>query len=69
MKYTKEEIEQGYRDVESVVGSFRIEGIEPDARTVADLMAVARGEMTTDEVRAGVFARIKSGELFTDNND
>ena len=44
--------------VRNAVGSVRLEGLEPDAATVADMERVARGELTFEAARAALFARI-----------
>lgn len=61
--YTESEIKSRQEAVNNAIANQRLEGLEPDVRTVADLMTEALGEITMEEVRARVFARIKAGEL------
>lgn len=50
-------------DLQDVLANQRLEGLEVDAETVAQLERVARGELTTDDVIADVHARIARGAL------
>lgn len=42
----------------SAVGSVELAGLAVDASTVADLERVARGELTFEEARVAVLARV-----------
>jgi len=44
--------------VRSAVGSVELEGLTVDAATIADMERVARGELTFDDARAAILARI-----------
>jgi hypothetical protein len=49
--------------VRDAVASQRLEGLEVDAETVADLERAARGELDVEAVLAGIQARIARGEI------
>ncbi|HUH61737.1 MAG TPA: antitoxin VbhA family protein [Terracidiphilus sp.] len=52
--------------VESVLGSFRMEGLEPDAETATLLAAYASGSLTLDEFGAAIERHVaKLGSAFT----
>ncbi len=46
-----------------VLGSFRLDGHHVDPGTVAPMVRVARGEITTEQAIAETHARIARGEL------
>lgn len=47
----------------NAVAQQRLEGLEPDARTVAELERVARGELDLSEVLAQIHERVRRGEI------
>lgn len=49
--------------LDNAVANQRLEGLEPDATTVADLERVVTGELTIADVLDGVLARIAAGKL------
>lgn len=51
------------RGMDNAVANQRLEGLEPDARTVVELRRVVRGELTIAEVLQSVRARIAAGEF------
>lgn len=51
------------RGLDNAVANQRLEGLEPDARTVVELRRVVRGELTIAEVLQSVRARIAAGEF------
>ena len=63
MKFTKLELKQRYEHLKNAIATQRLEGLEPDARTIEDLKCVVRGEIDIEEARAQVYERIKRGEL------
>lgn len=51
------------RGLDNAVANQRLEGLEPDAKTVAELRRVVEGELTIAEVLQSVRARISAGEF------
>lgn len=51
------------RGLDNAVANQRLEGLEPDAKTVAELRRVVEGELTIAEVLQSVRARIAAGEF------
>lgn len=51
------------RGLDNAVANQRLEGLEPDAKTVAELRRVVAGELTIAEVLQSVRARISAGEF------
>lgn len=51
------------RGLDNAVANQRLEGLEPDATTVAELRRVVMGELTIAEVLQSVRARISAGEF------
>lgn len=51
------------RGLDNAVANQRLEGLEPDTRTVVELRRVVRGELTIAEVLQSVRARIAAGEF------
>lgn len=51
------------RGLDNAVANQRLEGLEPDAKTVAELERVVTGELTIAEVLQSVRARISAGEF------
>ena len=49
--------------VQNAIATQRLAGLEVDASTQADLMRVAEGEMTIEELRADLNRRIANGEF------
>ncbi|MCY1740850.1 antitoxin VbhA family protein [Ensifer sp. SL37] len=57
---TSEEIAQNRAALDAAIGSLRLEGIEPDAESLAEMHRIVRGEITPDEAIANIKARFKS---------
>lgn len=55
------------RALDNAVANQRLEGLEPDATTVAELERVVTGELTISDVIENILARIAAGE-FRDNS-
>ncbi|MFY3457783.1 hypothetical protein ACOTJD_14065 [Achromobacter xylosoxidans] len=51
------------RGLDNAVANQRLEGLEPDATTVAELERVVTGELTISDVIENVLARIAAGEF------
>lgn len=51
------------RALDIAIGNQRLEGLEPDPRTLAELGQVVRGEMTIEEVLESTRRRIAAGDL------
>ncbi|MCZ8441766.1 antitoxin VbhA family protein [Achromobacter xylosoxidans] len=51
------------RALDNAVANQRLEGLEPDATTVAELERVVTGELTIADVIEGALARIAAGEF------
>lgn len=51
------------RGLDNAVANQRLEGLEPDPKTVAELRRVVEGELTIAEVLQSVRARISAGEF------
>ncbi len=49
--------------VANAIANQRLEGLEPDAQTIADLNSMARGELTLADAHARLYARIAAGDL------
>lgn len=49
--------------VENAIATQRLEGLEADPQTIADLKRVARGELNLVDARARTLARITTGKL------
>lgn len=58
--YDAETVARHLDAVRNAVGSVRLEGLEPDTATVADMERVARGELTFEAAGAALLARIAS---------
>ena len=55
--------EEFRQDVKSELGSLALEGLAPDAATLAVLELVYQGKMTFDQAMENVFVRIDDGEV------
>lgn len=51
------------RALDNAVANQRLEGLEPDATTIAELERVVTGELTIADVIEGALARIAAGEF------
>ncbi|WYX07927.1 hypothetical protein WJ973_25595 [Achromobacter xylosoxidans] len=49
--------------LDNAVANQRLEGLEPDATTIAELERVVTGELTIADVIEGALARIAAGEF------
>ncbi|MBU9348632.1 hypothetical protein KTE11_28450 [Burkholderia multivorans] len=60
-----DELDRKYRlaAVENAIATQRLEGLELDPRTIAELEQVAAGELDVSEVLRRVHERIKAGEF------
>ncbi|ARP80539.1 hypothetical protein CAL12_06615 [Bordetella genomosp. 8] len=54
---------QRHRAVENAVASQRLEDLEVDAETIADMHRIADGEVTTEEIVEKVKRRALAGEF------
>lgn len=53
--------------IASALGSQRASGMEPDAASLAELEAFARGELDLDQLRARARARFQAANLQSDS--
>lgn len=60
---TAHDLNERRRAVVNAVASQRLEGLEPDARTVVDLERAATGELSVADVLRTLHARIAAGEF------
>lgn len=60
---TDREMTKRREGVENAIATQRLEGLEPDARTIAELQQVAAGELDTAEALRRARARIAAGEF------
>ena len=51
------------RAIDNAVANQRLEGLEPDAKTIAELGRVARGELKISDVLNNLRMRISAGEF------
>lgn len=51
------------QEVKSELGSLALEGLTPDAETLADLELVIQGKMTFEQVKKNISARIRNGKV------
>ena len=51
------------RAIDNAVANQRLEGLEPDAKTIAELGRVARGELQISDVLNNLRTRISAGEF------
>jgi hypothetical protein len=58
MKFTERELKERYADLENAIASQRLEGLEPDPRTIEDMECVVRGEFDTEEALRRLRERI-----------
>jgi hypothetical protein len=63
MKVTKQELAKRELSLENAIASHRLEGLEPDARTIEDLQCVVRGEFGIGESLRRVKERIAIGQI------
>ncbi|WP_157055469.1 antitoxin [Achromobacter spanius] len=60
---TAHDLKDRHRAVVNAVASQRLEGLEPDARTIADLKRAADGTLSVLDVINTLRARVASGEF------
>lgn len=60
---TSNDVIERRRVVAKAVANQRLEGLEPDSRTVADLERAADGELIVSDVLRTLHARIAAGEF------
>jgi hypothetical protein len=63
MKPTKQELAKRHTALENAIASHRLEGLEPDTKTIEDLQCVVRGEFGIEESLRRVKERIALGEF------
>jgi len=63
MKFTEMELKERYADLENAIASQRLEGLEPDARTIEDMQCVVRGEIDTKEASRRLMERFALGQI------
>ena len=63
MKITEQELAKRNLALENALASHRLEGLEPDVKTLEDLHCVVRGEMDSEEYLRRVKDRIALGEF------
>jgi len=56
-------IAAGLADLQDVLASQRLEGLEPSPTVIAQLECVIHGELTIEAVIADIHARIARGQL------
>lgn len=54
--------------LDNAIATQRLEGLEPDAQTIADLERVVRGDIEVGDVIARLRQRIAAGEFRTHPN-
>jgi hypothetical protein len=62
---TDYEIRKNHAAIENAVASQRLEGLEPDPSTVAELERAARGEISVNDVLVNLHRRVAAGEFRT----
>ncbi|CAM2164645.1 Antitoxin VbhA [Burkholderia latens] len=60
---TRQEIAERRAAVENAVATQRLEGLEPDPRTIAELEQVATGKLNVADVLRSLRERVASGEF------
>jgi cytochrome P450 len=60
---TDQEIRERREAVANAVATNRLEGLEPDPATIAELERVARGEIDVADVLRDLKARVAAGEF------
>jgi hypothetical protein len=60
---TKREQEERKEIMENALASERLEGLEPDAKTIADSEKWTQGEMELCDIIDDLTARVKRGEI------
>ncbi|MCD0501177.1 antitoxin VbhA family protein [Achromobacter sp. MY14] len=60
---TSKDVIERRRAVANAVANQRLEGLEPDSRTVADLERAAAGELSVSDVLRTLHARVAAGEF------
>lgn len=63
MKMTEQELAKRNMALENAIASQRLEGLEPDDQTIADLKRVVRGEFGLQESLRRVKERISLGQF------
>ena len=63
MKPTEHELAKRNMALENAIASQRLEGLEPDPKTIEDLKCVVRGEFDVEESLRRVKERISLGEF------
>ena len=63
MRPTEEELAKRNLALENAIASQRLEGLEPDPKTIEDLKCVVRGEFGIEESLRRVKERISLGEF------
>ena len=63
MKVTEQELAKRNLALENAIASQRIEGLEPDPKTIEDMQCVVRGEFGIEESLRRVKERVALGEF------
>jgi hypothetical protein len=63
MKVTEQELARRNIALENAIASHRLEGLEPDTKTIDDLKCVVRGEFDIEESLRRVKERIAHGQF------
>ncbi len=57
------DVKERHRAIANAVASQRLDGLEPDAHTIADLERVADGSLSITDVVRALHERIATGEF------
>lgn len=63
MKITEQELAKRNLAFENALASQRLEGLEPDPKTIEDMQGVVRGEIDSEEYFRRVKERIALGDF------
>jgi len=64
VKISYRSVENAYREtIATIIGSFRLEGLEIEPEVIADMERINRGELTTDQAIKNAFDRVKRAEI------
>lgn len=66
---TSYDLSERRRAVVNAVANQRLEGLEPDPRTIAELERVAQGTLSVSDVINALRARIRAGEFRSPSAD
>lgn len=60
---TSFELKERHRAVDNAVASQRLEGLEPDSKTIAELQRVADGTLSISDLLNTLRSRISAGDF------